>query len=135
MVAGSKLRELVVDTKDTASAILKHGNLARRTTITPLDTVTAHCLTAEQVTAARALVGPDNVAPAIDLVGFDANLRPAMEHAFGSSFVCKVRRATATALRSERDRVFACCACVRGWVRAARRTGACATGACACVRA
>lgn len=44
-----------------------------------------------QVAAAKGLVGDDKVDAAIDLVDFDPELRPAMEHAFGSTFICKVR--------------------------------------------
>lgn len=89
VAAGSKLRQLVVDNKETASALLKRGNLKRRITIIPLDSVTPRCVTEQQVKAAKALVGEDKVDAAIDLVDFDPSLRKAMEHAFGSTFICK----------------------------------------------
>lgn len=89
VAAGSKLRQLVVDDKRTASALLKKGNLKRRVTIVPLDSVSARCLTDQHVATAKKLVGADNVDAAIDLVKFDPELRPAMEHAFGSTFICK----------------------------------------------
>lgn len=89
VTAGSKLRQLVVDNKDTASALLKHGNLKKRITIIPLDSVNPRCVTQEQVAAAKKLVGQDNVDAAIDLVDFKPEFRPAMEHVFGSTFICK----------------------------------------------
>ena len=89
VAAGSKLRQLVVDSKETAAALLKCGQLQRRITIIPLDSVRPRCVTDQQVRAAKKLVGPQRVDAAIDLVEFDPVMRPAMEHAFGSAFICK----------------------------------------------
>lgn len=51
--AGSKLRQLVVDDKNTAKALLKGGKLKRRITIIPLDSVTSRCVTQQQVRPGR----------------------------------------------------------------------------------
>ena len=47
--------------------------------------------------AARKAAG-DKAQPALELVGFDAELSAAMKYAFGGSFVCKVRAPFAAGL-------------------------------------
>ena len=89
VVAGGKLYQVVVDEAITGKAILDRGNLKRRVTIIPLDKIqprrvtTAACNRASQIAnnlGAKAW-------PAIELVGFDEEIRSAMEYVFGASIV------------------------------------------------
>ena len=89
VVAGGKLYQVVVDEAITGKAILDRGRLQRRVTIIPLDKIqprrvtTAACNKAAQIAqnlGAKAW-------PAIELVGFDEEIRSAMEYVFGASIV------------------------------------------------
>ena len=89
VVAGGKLYQVVVDEAITGKAILDRGNLKRRVTIIPLDKIQprrvtdAVCRRASQI--ANNLGG--KAWPAIELVGFDEEIRSAMEYVFGASIV------------------------------------------------
>ena len=89
VVAGGKLYQVVVDEAITGKAILDRGKLRRRVTIIPLDKIqprrvsSAVCQRASQIAnnlGAKAW-------PAIELVGFDEEVRSAMEYVFGASIV------------------------------------------------
>eukprot|EP00531_Pseudo-nitzschia_arenysensis_P016854 CAMPEP_0116127038 /NCGR_PEP_ID=MMETSP0329-20121206/6636_1 /TAXON_ID=697910 /ORGANISM="Pseudo-nitzschia arenysensis, Strain B593" /LENGTH=1215 /DNA_ID=CAMNT_0003621129 /DNA_START=198 /DNA_END=3845 /DNA_ORIENTATION=- len=89
VVAGGKLYQVVVDEAITGKAILDRGKLRRRVTIIPLDKIqprrvtSAVCQRASQIASnlgAKAW-------PAIELVGFDEEVRSAMEYVFGASIV------------------------------------------------
>ena len=89
VVAGGKLYQVVVDEAITGKAILDRGKLKRRVTIIPLDKIqprrvtNAVCQRASQIASnlgAKAW-------PAIELVGFDEEVRSAMEYVFGASIV------------------------------------------------
>lgn len=88
VVAGGKLYQVVVDTEQTAKALLANGQLRSRVTIIPLNKVTSRTIPGGVASAARKLAG-DRAQPALELVGFDQNLAAAMQYAFGSAFVCK----------------------------------------------
>ncbi|KAF3619865.1 Structural maintenance of chromosomes protein 2-1 [Capsicum annuum] len=64
VAAGGKLFNIVVDTEDTGKQLLQKGGLRKR-------------------------VGKGNAEVAISLVGYDEELKSAMEYVFGSTFVCK----------------------------------------------
>ncbi|XP_061761582.1 structural maintenance of chromosomes protein 2 [Nerophis ophidion] len=88
VVAGGRLYNIVVDTEVTGKKLLDKGELQRRYTIIPLNNISAKTLTDRVVKAAKNLVGEDNVNTALSLVGYESDLRKAMEYVFGSTLVC-----------------------------------------------
>ncbi|XP_061883329.1 structural maintenance of chromosomes protein 2-like [Entelurus aequoreus] len=88
VVAGGRLYNVVVDTEVTGKKLLDKGELQRRYTIIPLNKVSAKTLTDRVVNAAKNLVGKDNVHTALSLVGYESDVRKAMEYVFGSTLVC-----------------------------------------------
>uniref|UniRef100_A0A674CMR1 Structural maintenance of chromosomes protein n=1 Tax=Salmo trutta TaxID=8032 RepID=A0A674CMR1_SALTR len=88
VVAGGKLYNVVVDTEVTGKKLLEKGELKRRYTIIPLNKISARTLNDSLVTTAKSLVGEQNVHTALSLVGYEADLRKAMEYVFGSTLVC-----------------------------------------------
>ena len=89
VVAGGKLYQVVVDEAITGKAILDRGKLERRVTIIPLDKIQGRRVTTAACgQAANIALSMDSKAwPAIELVGFDEEVRTAMEYVFGSSLV------------------------------------------------
>ena len=88
VAAGGKLYQVVVDTEQTAKALLSNGQLRSRVTIIPLNKVASRTIPAAAVGAAKKLVG-DKAQPAVQLVGFDGEIGAAMQYVFGSCFVCQ----------------------------------------------
>uniref|UniRef100_A0A665SZZ2 SMC hinge domain-containing protein n=1 Tax=Echeneis naucrates TaxID=173247 RepID=A0A665SZZ2_ECHNA len=88
VVAGGRLYNIVVDTEVTGKKLLEKGELQRRYTIIPLNKISARTLNDKVITAAKSLVGDDNVHTALSLVGYESDLRKAMEYVFGSTLVC-----------------------------------------------
>ncbi|XP_007551750.1 structural maintenance of chromosomes protein 2 [Poecilia formosa] len=88
VVAGGRLYNIVVDTEVTGKKILEKGELQRRYTIIPLNKISAKTLNDKVINAAKSLVGQDNVHTSLSLVGYEADLRKAMEYVFGSTLVC-----------------------------------------------
>ncbi|XP_078071448.1 structural maintenance of chromosomes protein 2 [Mustelus asterias] len=88
VVAGGRLYNVVVDTEVTGKKLLEKGELKRRYTIIPLNKISARCINESTVQTAKNLVGADNVHMALSLVGYEHELRKAMEYVFGSVLVC-----------------------------------------------
>jgi len=88
VAAGSKLYQVVVDSEQTAKALLHGGQLRNRVTIIPLNKVVQKTLNPNAVAAANKLVG-SKAQPALELVGYDDELSAAMKYVFGSCFVCQ----------------------------------------------
>lgn len=88
VVAGGKLYNVVVETEIIGKKLVQKGKLKRRYTIIPLNKIVARKINPDIVKKAKSLVGDKNVHTAISLVGYDEQLRAAMEYVFGSSFVC-----------------------------------------------
>ena len=89
VVAGGKLYQVVVDEAITGKALLNKGKLQRRVTIIPLDKITPRTIPNTVSTSAKTMaksLGAD-ASPAIELVGFDEEIRNAVEYVFGSSLV------------------------------------------------
>ena len=98
VAAGGKLYQVVVDTDRTAKSLLKNGKLKKRVTIIPLNKVTSN-MPSKEVQSAAAAMGAKL---GLQLVGYDEELRPAIEYAFGSAFVCKdIETAKRVAFSSE----------------------------------
>ncbi|KAK4734311.1 hypothetical protein R3W88_008572 [Solanum pinnatisectum] len=89
VAAGGKLFNIVVDTEDTGKQLLQKGCLRKRVTIIPLNKIQTHPVPPRHQNAAARLVGKGNAEVAISLVGYDEELKSAMEYVFGSTFVCK----------------------------------------------
>ncbi|CAI0404510.1 unnamed protein product [Linum tenue] len=89
VTAGGKLYNVVVDTENTGKQLLQNGELRRRVTIIPLNKIQAHRVPPRVQQAAAKLVGKENAELALSLVGYDEELKNAMEYVFGSTFVCK----------------------------------------------
>uniref|UniRef100_A0A669E9F3 Structural maintenance of chromosomes protein 2 n=1 Tax=Oreochromis niloticus TaxID=8128 RepID=A0A669E9F3_ORENI len=88
VVAGGRLYNIVVDTEVTGKKLLEKGELQRRYTIIPLNKISAKTLNDRVINAAKSLVGVDNVHTALSLVGYESDLRKAMEYVFGATLVC-----------------------------------------------
>ncbi len=88
VAAGGKLYQVVVDTAETAAALLARGQLRSRVTIIPLNKVSGRAVAPSAAAAAKAAAG-DKAAVALELVGYDAELAAAATYAFGNAFVCK----------------------------------------------
>ncbi|PRW61562.1 structural maintenance of chromosomes 2-1 isoform A [Chlorella sorokiniana] len=88
VAAGGKLYQVVVDSEQTAKALLANGQLRQRVTIIPLNKVSARDIEPQRLAAARRLAG-DKAQPALELVGYDQELSAAMKYVFGGSFICK----------------------------------------------
>ncbi|XP_020385364.1 structural maintenance of chromosomes protein 2 [Rhincodon typus] len=88
VVAGGRLYNVVVDTEVTGKKLLEKGELKRRYTIIPLNKISAKCINESVVKTAKNLVGVDNVHTALSLVGYEHELKKAMEYVFGSVLVC-----------------------------------------------
>ncbi|TNN83531.1 Structural maintenance of chromosomes protein 2 [Liparis tanakae] len=88
VVAGGRLYNIIVDTEVTGKKLLEKGELQRRYTIIPLNKISAKTLSDRVVNSAKSLVGENNVHAALSLVGYESDLRKAMEYVFGSTLVC-----------------------------------------------
>lgn len=89
VVAGGKLFQLVVDEAITGKALLDRGKLQKRVTIIPLDKIHPRHVGANASKCAEhiAVSLKTTATPAIELVGFDEEVRSAVEYVFGSSIV------------------------------------------------
>jgi len=84
-----QLYNVVVDTEITGKKLLQNGQLRRRYTIIPLNKISAHPIQPDIVKRAENLVGKNSARTALSLIGYESDLRAAMEFVFGNAFVCK----------------------------------------------
>eukprot|EP00579_Thalassiosira_antarctica_P001246 CAMPEP_0201869280 /NCGR_PEP_ID=MMETSP0902-20130614/2848_1 /ASSEMBLY_ACC=CAM_ASM_000551 /TAXON_ID=420261 /ORGANISM="Thalassiosira antarctica, Strain CCMP982" /LENGTH=1207 /DNA_ID=CAMNT_0048394759 /DNA_START=222 /DNA_END=3845 /DNA_ORIENTATION=+ len=98
VVAGGKLYQVVVDEAITGKALLNNGKLQRRVTIIPLDKITPRRVSSAAADRASNIAKDLNSTshPAIELVGFDEEVRSAIEHVFGSTLVVDGMKAANT---------------------------------------
>jgi len=89
VVAGGKLYNVIVDEAITGKALLDRGKLRRRVTIVPLDKIKARNIPDEKVGLASSIASKlgTTSSPAINLVGFEEEIRSAIEYVFGSSLI------------------------------------------------
>lgn len=89
VVAGGKLFQVVVDEAITGKALLSKGKLARRVTIIPLDKIQPKRIgnAIEEKAKSIAAELSTTAFPAIELVGFDEEVRNAVEYVFGATIV------------------------------------------------
>ena len=96
--AGGKLYQVVVDSAATGKALLERGKLRRRVTIIPLDKVSPRVVEQRRLRTAKAVAERSGARCdlALELVGYDEELRAAMEYVFGASLVCSDQSAAKT---------------------------------------
>eukprot|EP00586_Coscinodiscus_wailesii_P006982 CAMPEP_0172490422 /NCGR_PEP_ID=MMETSP1066-20121228/20838_1 /TAXON_ID=671091 /ORGANISM="Coscinodiscus wailesii, Strain CCMP2513" /LENGTH=1235 /DNA_ID=CAMNT_0013258877 /DNA_START=78 /DNA_END=3785 /DNA_ORIENTATION=- len=89
VVAKNKLYQVVVDEAIVGKALLNKGKLQRRVTIIPLDKIQSRIITSatSQQAASIAQKMKSTSYPAIELVGFDEDVRAAIEYVFGGTLV------------------------------------------------
>jgi structural maintenance of chromosome 2 len=90
VAAGGKLYQIVVDEAITSKALLQNGQLKRRVTFVPLDKVQTRRVPAnacDQASNMAARMNSKLAVPALDLIGFDEEVRNAMEYVFGTTLV------------------------------------------------
>ncbi|CAL6328318.1 unnamed protein product [Bathycoccus prasinos] len=91
VIAGGKLYQVVVDSADTAKALLERGELQKRVTIVPLDKVDGRKAHDEQVKAAEK-VSNNEAKLAVSLVtAKDQSVQSVMNYVFGRAFVCQTQ--------------------------------------------
>jgi len=88
MAAGGRLFNVVVEDEKVGGALLSKGKLRRRITVIPLSKIRRGTLSASRVERAREITG-GRANPAIELVAFGDEVRPAMEHVFGQHLICE----------------------------------------------
>lgn len=90
VVAGAKLYQVVTDTEQTGKLLLQKGGLKRRVTIIPLNKISRNVVDAGRVRKAQQLATSKGGSAqlALELVGYDDEVKAAMEHVFGSTLVC-----------------------------------------------
>ncbi|CAM9448409.1 unnamed protein product, partial [Laminaria digitata] len=81
---------VVVDTEQTSKLLVQKGKLRRRVTFVPVNKITGNPLKPNQLSRAAAIAQRMNghATCAIELVGYDNELRGVMSYVFGSSIVC-----------------------------------------------
>lgn len=90
IAAGGKLYNVIVDTEMNSKKILQHGQLQRRVTLIPLNKVNGKPMDNHVIKLAQEIGGgAENVQPALSLIEYPPETRPAMAWIFGQIFVCK----------------------------------------------
>jgi structural maintenance of chromosome 2 len=90
IAAGAKLYQVVVDSENTGKLLLQKGGLRKRVTILPLNKINSRCTDPTKVQRAKQMAkGMGGSAQlALELVGYEEELRKAMEYVFGNAIVC-----------------------------------------------
>lgn len=87
VAAGGKLYQVVVDSEETAKALLSKGQLRNRVTIIPLNKISNRPIPNAVIEAGKKMVGT-KARPAIQFVGYNKELESAMQYVFGNCFIC-----------------------------------------------
>jgi structural maintenance of chromosome 2 len=89
VVAGGKLFQVVVDDNIVGKSLLERGKLKKRVTFIPLNKIQPRHVSASAAKCAEQIAQSLNTTamPAIELVGFDEEVRVAIEYILGSSIV------------------------------------------------
>ncbi|CAM9698542.1 unnamed protein product [Chrysoparadoxa australica] len=90
VAAGGKLYQVVVDNEQTGKLLLQKGKLRRRVTIIPLNKISRNTIDGKRLSRASAVASKHggSASLALELVGYDKDVKAAMEYVFGSSIVC-----------------------------------------------
>eukprot|EP01038_Epipyxis_sp_PR26KG_P009047 gene9047-12200_t len=90
ITAGAKLYQVVVDNEQTGKMLLQNGELKKRVTILPLNKINNRCLENDKIqragTIAKRMGGTAKLA--LELVGYDEEVKRAIEHVFGTTIIC-----------------------------------------------
>lgn len=86
--AGGRLYNVVVDTAETGTQLLRNGKLKKRVTIIPLNKISAFKASAAKVGAAQR-IAPGKVDLALSLIGYDDEVSAAMDYVFGTTLICQ----------------------------------------------
>lgn len=86
--AEGRLFYVVVEDNKIASEILKNGQLKRKYTIIPIKQIQPTSIAPDRIKAALKMA-PGRVEHALSLVGYESEVRRAMEYVFGSTLICK----------------------------------------------
>eukprot|EP00934_Nitzschia_sp_Nitz4_P001505 Nitzschia sp. Nitz4//scaffold112_size70979//61766//65686//NITZ4_005911-RA/size70979-processed-gene-0.45-mRNA-1//1//CDS//3329533292//1505//frame0 len=110
VVAGGKLYQVVVDEAIVGKAIIERGNLSRRVTIIPLDKIQSRGVSNSAAQRAREMASAmkAEATPAIELIGFDEEVRAAMEHVFGAAIVVNDAKAANQICDATKTRTVTC---------------------------
>lgn len=100
VVAGAKLRNVVIDSEATGRDLLK-ANTRDRVTFIPLDQIRSEPIVSK-AEKAKQLVGPENADLATRFVDYDPAVKPAVDFVFGRSIICK-ENAHATQIAFNQD--------------------------------
>ncbi|XP_037960986.1 structural maintenance of chromosomes protein 2-like [Teleopsis dalmanni] len=88
-VAGGHLFSHVVDNDITCKKILEKGDLTKRVTIIPMNTIKERSIDPKLIENAQKLVGEENIKTPINLIEHDKHYDSVMKFAFGHSVICK----------------------------------------------
>ncbi|RAH84167.1 RecF/RecN/SMC protein [Aspergillus japonicus CBS 114.51] len=86
--AGGRLYNVVVDSAETGTQLLKNGRLKKRVTIIPLNKISSFRASAEKIGAAQN-IAPGKVDLALSLIGYDEEVTAAMNYVFGNTLICQ----------------------------------------------
>ena len=90
VIAGGRLYQVVVDEAITSKALIAKGNLRKRATFIPLDKITVGRRVTDPTMERASNIASSNDASAwraLDLIGFEEDVRQAIEYTFASSIV------------------------------------------------
>ncbi|KAI3896502.1 hypothetical protein MKX03_015010 [Papaver bracteatum] len=110
VTAGGKLYNVVVDNEDTGAQLIDKGGLRNRVTIVPLNKIQHNVLHADVQRDAVKMVGDGNGQIALSLVVYDEGVKAAVEHVFGSTFICR----TSDAAKEVTDKCKISCVTLQG---------------------
>lgn len=88
--AGGKLYNIVVRNEHAANELLEHGSLQRRTTFIPLSKITPFTIARAKIEAAKRKY-EGFVEVVSNMLNYDREIVPAVEYAFGGTFICVLR--------------------------------------------
>lgn len=83
VTAGPKLRNIIVDTEKTGKSLLKNGKLTKRVTFIPLNNITNRTLDDKKLKSASEY----GASLALSMIDYEKDLKPAMEHVFGTTLI------------------------------------------------
>lgn len=90
IAAGSKLFQVVVDNDQTGKLLIEKGQLQKRVTILPLNKISPRTMDPTRLSAAKELAkqGNGSAQLGLELVGYDDEIKKAIEYVFGNVIVC-----------------------------------------------
>lgn len=90
IAAAGKLYQVVVDNEQTSKLLIEKGNLQKRVTIVPLTKISANVVDANKMQQAKQIARQNGGTAqlGLELVGYDEEVRRAIEYTFGNFIVC-----------------------------------------------